>query len=89
MSFGVRSLLFISYLVHFILLVALVSILSKMNLILLLILVFLVAVCYAVSHILEARHDAREPPTLPSSIPVVGHVIGMLRKKARYYVQLR
>jgi hypothetical protein len=54
-----------------------------------LVLVFLIAVPYAVSRIIETRHDAREPPALPSKIPFIGHVIGMLRKKARYYVQLR
>ncbi len=54
-----------------------------------LVFVFFVAVAYAVACSVEAKHDAREPPALPSKIPYIGHVIGMLRKKVRYYVQLR
>jgi len=34
-------------------------------------------------------HDAREPPVAPTSIPFFGHMIGMARKKNRYYVELR
>ena len=52
-----------------------------------------VAVCaalyYAISGVLEAKRDPREPPTLPQRIPFIGHVIGMIQKKAKYYVRLR
>lgn len=52
-----------------------------------------VAVCvgfyYLLARFLKVKHDPREPPILPQTIPVVGHVIGMIQKKGRYYVQLR
>ncbi|KAL2045337.1 hypothetical protein N7G274_002420 [Stereocaulon virgatum] len=60
-----------------------------MNAILFLVLLILIVISYAISGIVEARHDAREPPALPSKIPLIGHVIGLLQKKARYYAQLR
>jgi hypothetical protein len=34
-------------------------------------------------------HDGREPPIAPASIPFLSHMIGMTRKKTRYYVELR
>jgi hypothetical protein len=34
-------------------------------------------------------HDAKEPPVAPTSIPFLGHVVGLARKKSRYYVELR
>ncbi|KAK8057936.1 hypothetical protein PG996_011873 [Apiospora saccharicola] len=33
-------------------------------------------------------HDPREPPLAPSSLPVVGHMVGMMRSKFNYYVDL-
>ena len=52
-----------------------------------------VAICvglyYAITRFYQAKHDPREPPLLSQTIPIIGHVIGMLRKKGRYYVQLR
>ena len=44
---------------------------------------------YVIARFLGVRHDPREPPSLPQRVPVIGHVIGMLREKGRYYVQLR
>lgn len=34
-------------------------------------------------------HDPREPPLAPQSIPILGHMIGLSRKKFNYYVDLR
>ena len=34
-------------------------------------------------------HDPREPPLAPQSIPFVGHIIGLSRRKFNYYVGLR
>lgn len=34
-------------------------------------------------------HDPREPPLAPSSIPIVGHMIGLSRSSFNYYVNLR
>jgi cytochrome P450 len=33
-------------------------------------------------------HDPREPPLAPSSIPVVGHLVGLTRSTFKYYVEL-
>lgn len=60
-----------------------------MNLILFFIIALFVAIYYTVSRVQAAKHDGREPPILPSKIPFIGHVIGLLRKKVRYYVRLR
>lgn len=48
-----------------------------------------VGLYYLLARISRVKHDPREPPLLPQTIPVVGHVIGMIRKKGQYYVQLR
>ena len=37
----------------------------------------------------ESAQDTREPPTVSGSIPYIGHVIGIMRSKFNYYVQLR
>ena len=34
-------------------------------------------------------HDPREPPLLSGFIPYIGHVIGLMRSKFNYYVELR
>lgn len=60
-----------------------------MNPTLFLVVAFIFAISFAVSRINEARHDVREPPNLPSNVPFIGHVIGMLRMKVRYYIWLR
>ena len=37
----------------------------------------------------STTQDAREPPLISASIPYIGHVIGLMRSKFNYYVQLR
>lgn len=37
----------------------------------------------------EAAHDPREPPLVRSKLPLVGHVIGMLRRGPKYFQQTR
>ncbi|KAH7088269.1 cytochrome P450 [Paraphoma chrysanthemicola] len=39
--------------------------------------------------LLRYLHDSREPPIAPTSIPFFGHLIGLIRKKSQYYVELR
>ncbi len=34
-------------------------------------------------------HDPREPPLAPQSIPIIGHMIGLSRRKFNYYIGLR
>ena len=33
--------------------------------------------------------DPREPPIVPPRIPVIGHVIGLIRNGGAYYTKLR
>ncbi len=46
--------------------------------------VYVIAAC-----VVSLRHDAREPPLLPPSVPFFGHLIGMIRHGPRYLVALR
>ena len=41
------------------------------------------------ARILGTVHDPREPPSVSGSIPYIGHVIGLMRSKFNYYVELR
>ncbi|KAL2212819.1 putative cytochrome P450 [Sarocladium strictum] len=34
------------------------------------------------------KHDSREPPLAPTSIPVIGHIIGLTRETFNYYVNI-
>lgn len=43
----------------------------------------------ALIRFLRLRDDPREPPMARTSIPMIGHIIGMLRLKVFYYRQLR
>ena len=43
----------------------------------------------AFSKLLGISQDPREPPPVPGSIPYIGHVVGLLRNKFNYYIQLR
>ncbi|KJZ72490.1 hypothetical protein HIM_08159 [Hirsutella minnesotensis 3608] len=52
-----------------------------------LVFVSLGTVAYLISRV-KSSHDAREPPPAPTSIPFVGHLIGLTRKKFNYFVQL-
>jgi hypothetical protein len=49
----------------------------------------LAAVCVIAACVLSVKHDAREPPLLPHSVPFFGHLIGMIRHGPRYLVALR
>lgn len=35
------------------------------------------------------RHDSREPPLAPVSLPYLSHIIGLSRETYNYYVNLR
>lgn len=39
--------------------------------------------------LLHWSQDTKESPIAPTSIPFIGHVIGLMRKRTRYYVELR
>jgi hypothetical protein len=40
---------------------------------------------FALRKLLKPKSDGREPPSVSSSIPVVGHLIGLIRYKVFYY----
>ena len=56
---------------------------------LLLLLLSFAAVYLLVNHFLIANHDPKEPLLLPPKIPLVGHVIGLMREKVYYCLDLR
>lgn len=37
---------------------------------------------------LLVRHDKQEPPILKPRIPIIGHVIGMIFSKQKFYAEL-
>ena len=41
------------------------------------------------TRVLGNVQDPREPPSVSGSIPYIGHVIGLMRNKFNYYVELR
>ena len=41
------------------------------------------------TRVLGTMHDPREPPLVSGFIPYIGHVIGLMRSKFNYYVELR
>lgn len=50
---------------------------------------FLTAFYYLARRALYVKQDAQEPPCIPSSIPFIGHIIGIFRQEADYYGYLR
>ena len=56
---------------------------------LLLFLALLVGTYMILNHISGNMQDPREPPLVSGVVPYVGHVIGLMRSKFNYYVQLR
>ena len=52
-------------------------------------LVGLVMLVYALEYALGLRYDAREPPRLPSRIPLIGHLLGIVKYGTVYYNQTR
>lgn len=60
-----------------------------MQTLLLLFLLFVAGVYLLVNHFLVTKIDPKEPPLLPPKIPLVGHVIGLMRQKVYYYLDLR
>lgn len=48
-----------------------------------------VAVYAFLQWLLKYTQDPREPPPLGTLIPFISPIIGMMRKKTKYYIQLR
>lgn len=49
----------------------------------------LVAIVSLAAWSLFTRHDSREPPLAPVSLPYLSHIIGLSRETYNYYVNLR
>lgn len=45
--------------------------------------------CVVIAHMLRAKHDPQEPPLAPARVPLIGHVLGIMWMKFKYYAQLR
>ena len=43
------------------------------------------AVCVGLHFLYTPRHAPSEPPVVASSIPYIGHILGLLRHGTRYY----
>lgn len=52
-------------------------------------LIGLVGLAYVLDYALGLRYDAREPPRLPSRIPLIGHLLGIVYYGTVYYNQTR
>ncbi|EAQ85351.1 hypothetical protein CHGG_09365 [Chaetomium globosum CBS 148.51] len=47
------------------------------------------ALVYVLLQALEARVDPREPPLVKPRLPLIGHIIGMMREQAQYHITLQ
>lgn len=54
-----------------------------------LVLAAIIGLWYILDYLYAPRHSSGEPPVLPSSVPYVGHIIGLLRHGTRYYQTTR
>lgn len=52
------------------------------------VLALLAVVVVALQRLLRVDHDPREPPLVPTKIPLLGHVIGLYRFGKQYYQKL-
>ena len=53
------------------------------------ILLLVVIVSVSFVYLFSPKYDPREPPVISSSIPYVGHILGLLRYGQRYFEILR
>jgi len=49
----------------------------------------LVLLAYAVEYLFSFGDDPREPPRLRSKVPLIGHVLGLIKNGPSYHSQLR
>jgi hypothetical protein len=62
---------------------------SSVETIYLLILVAFLSLWLLLDHLYAPKHNPREPPVLSSSIPYIGHILGLLRYGHKYYQTTR
>ena len=55
------------------------------NLISLFLLAAAIALWFVLDYLYAPRHETNEPPVVSSSIPYVGHILGLLRYGTKYY----
>jgi hypothetical protein len=51
--------------------------------------VALVLLAYTAEFVLSLRDDSKEPPRLRSKVPLIGHVLGIIRSGPSYHSQLK
>jgi hypothetical protein len=56
---------------------------------LLMLLILGIGLYFLLDRLLGTKLDPREPPNAPSTIPYIGHVLGVTQRKFNYYVELR
>ena len=44
---------------------------------------------FVLEYFMGIKLDPKEPPLISSTIPYVGHIIGLIRTGTRYYAKLR
>lgn len=49
----------------------------------------LILLAYAAEYLLGLTDNAQEPPRLRSNIPLIGHVLGIIRNGPSYHSRLR
>ena len=49
----------------------------------------LVLLAYAAEYLFSLRDDPQEPPRLQSKVPLIGHVLGLMKSGPSYHSQLR
>ena len=47
------------------------------------------SVFYGIHFLVNPQHHPKEPPVVTSSIPLIGHIIGLIWHGTRYYQKLR
>lgn len=55
---------------------------------LLLVVLVIAALIFLIQRFLTPQKDAREPPYIPSNVPIIGHILSLMRQGSDYFRQL-
>lgn len=62
---------------------------GKMNPTVLILLAIAAGLYFVLEHFIGVKIDQKEPPLISSTIPYVGHLIGIIRYGTKYYAKMR
>ena len=62
---------------------------NTINLVILLLLLTFLSSWLVLDYLYAPKHHPKEPPVVPSSIPYIGHILGLLRHGSKYYQTTR